>query len=98
MESNRSKTPDLFSIVHFLLWFLFGTILPGQYLLALVVSILFEWVESSLIWNQQLYDLFSKYWIIPERYWNETIENKILDIVLNMTGYVLGSLFVVSNI
>jgi hypothetical protein len=88
-----STTSDSFSIVHFFLWFLFGTLIPGKYFLALILSIGFELLETFIIRQPNLRELFDRYWPIPQRYWNETIYNKILDIILNMTGYIMGSLF-----
>ena len=39
----------------------------------------------------KLYVLTKTYWFVPEKYWNERIYNKIIDIIINMIGYYIGS-------
>ena len=34
----------------------------------------------------------TKYWFVPERYWNEPAKNKITGVALNMLGYHIGTL------
>jgi hypothetical protein len=87
-----SSTFDKSHISHFLFYVVIGIIYPNQYLLAFMLSIVWELFEILIVTNDTLYNLTSKYWIIPEVYWNETLANKGIDIICNMTGYALGSM------
>jgi hypothetical protein len=68
-----------------------GLIYPNQYGMLIVLSILWELIESYTVRHPILYPLLQEYWIIPEKYWNEVLGNKITDIVANATGYLLAS-------
>jgi hypothetical protein len=83
---------DIMSINHFALYFGFGALFPGRYMLAFAMSLLWEVFEIALVTNPVLYDLMTKHWIVPERYWNEPAKNKITDVALNMLGYHVGTL------
>jgi len=52
---------------------------------------LWEIFEIIIVHNDILYHLTKTYWIIPEKYWNETIKNKIIDFIANFIGYYLVS-------
>ena len=82
---------DNLSIVHFLIYLVLGILVKDKYKLILVVSILWEVIEYILSNIQYTKDLLIKYWPIPEKYWNEKINNKILDIMINMLGYYIGN-------
>ncbi len=86
-----STTFDLSHISHFLLYYIFGIIYPKKYILIITISLLWEILEIIIVQNETLYYLTKKYWIIPEKYWNETIVNKIIDLFMNLFGYYLGS-------
>lgn len=83
---------DLMSINHFALYFGFGAMFPGQYTLAFAMSLLWEVFETVLVKNPVLHDLVTRYWIVPERYWNESMQNKVSDVCLNMIGYHVGTM------
>jgi glycopeptide antibiotics resistance protein len=36
--------------------------------------------------------LTKTYWFIPEPIWNETIKNKIIDMIVNILGYAIGTI------
>lgn len=78
---------NIFTFVHFLLWFIIGILFPNRLGLALVLSVLWEFVEGYVVQHPTLYPLFQQYWFIPEKYWNEGIGNKITDIIANLIGY-----------
>ena len=90
-HSPISSTVDLSHINHFIIYFMFGIIYPNNYILILVISIIWEILENIIVRNKYLYYLTKKYWIIPERYWNETNKNKIIDLICNFIGYYFGS-------
>jgi hypothetical protein len=60
---------------------------------ALLLTILWEILEQIVVENDKLYYLTKKYWIVPEKYWNERIENIFFDVIANMCGYYFGSLY-----
>jgi hypothetical protein len=86
-----NKPIDILSLSHLITWVAIGYYFPNNYLYALLLSILWELFEYMIVKVDVLYDLTKKYWFIPEKYWNETIYNKILDVVINMIGYYIGS-------
>jgi hypothetical protein len=65
-------------------------IYPDRYIHAIFVGILWEIFEAGIVHIKPLYELTKKYWIIPERYWNETNKNKFFDLIVNMIGYFIG--------
>jgi len=69
---------DWWHVSHFVLWLIIGMILPHQYLLALVGSISWEYIEHY----------FFKY----KLEWCESkFCGRYEDILLNMGGYIIGS-------
>ena len=85
---------DRLHIVHFLIYLFLGIIFKNKYELALLISILWEVSEYILSNIKYTRDLLIKYWPIPEKYWNEKIDNKVLDIMINMLGYYIGNKFI----
>jgi hypothetical protein len=86
-----SQNFDINHLNHFNIWLIFGIIYPNNYILAFIISIIWEIFEILIVRIKPLYKLTKKYWIVSERYWNETKINKIVDIICNMTGYFFGS-------
>jgi hypothetical protein len=82
---------NLFTVVHFVLYFMIGILFPNRFGIAVGVSLLWEIVEGYAARHPFVYPLLQKYWFIPEKYWNEGISNKITDIIANLTGYYIGS-------
>jgi len=91
MDNHTNKPIDILTLIHLLQWIIFGYFFPTHYLIALLLSILWELFEYMLVRVDILYDLTKKYWFVPEKYWNERIYNKIIDIIVNMIGYYIGS-------
>lgn len=85
------KTVDLFTLNHILLWIFIGYLYPNRYYLAFFLGILWELFERFVVYEKTLYRLVKTYWPVPERYWNETDKNSLLDIGVNMVGYYIGS-------
>ena len=91
MNKNTQTTPiDILSLIHFLLWLAFGYIFPNKYLIVILLSILWELFEYMIVKVDVLYNLTKKYWFVPEKYWNEPIYNKIVDMIFNILGYSVG--------
>ncbi len=88
---------NVFTFVHFILWFMIGIVFPKQYGLVVVLSILWEIIEGYSAQHPILYPLLQEYWIIPEKYWNEGMVNKITDIVANVVGYYTASNIIQNN-
>ena len=91
LSKTKSKTIDLFHINHFILYFVIGLYYPNKYLIIVIISVIWEIFEYYLTINKTLYYAAKKYWIFPEKYWNENINNKIIDFIVNLCGYYVGS-------
>ena len=87
-----NKTFDTMSINHFLIYVVFGIIMPNRYILIVFISILWELFETTLVHNNNLYEITKQYWFVEEKYWNEKYSNKILDLIINLFGYFVGSM------
>ena len=88
---NSNKIIDKLSIVHFIIYLVFGITIKNKYKLVLLGSILWEVSEYILSNIKYTRNLLIKCWPIPEKYWNEKLENKVLDIIINMLGYYIGN-------
>jgi hypothetical protein len=91
VNHNTNKPIDILTIIHLLIWIIIGYFFPNYYLIALLLGILWELFEYMLVRVNILYVLTKNYWFVPEKYWNEEIYNKFIDIIINMIGYYIGS-------
>lgn len=66
-----------YSIIHFIIWFVYGKYFNKNWPLFLFLSVGWEVIE-----------LF-----IPFNFAIETITNKIMDIIINIAGYSVGLIF-----
>jgi len=87
------KPYDLMSVNHFAIYFCLGMIIPHNYILCILLSIVWELFETGITRNSTAYALTKKYWFVPEYYWNENHLNKKMDILFNILGYITGSVF-----
>jgi hypothetical protein len=95
---NKNTSIDILTVVHFLLWLTVGYIFPNKYKIIILLAILWELFEYMIVKVDVLYNLTKKYWFVPEKYWNESIYNKIIDMIFNILGYSLGCyIFYYSN-
>jgi hypothetical protein len=88
---GKSNNIDLMTVKHFIIWFIIGYFCPNKYLFALILSIMWEKFELIIILIDPLYKFVKKYWFVPEIYWNENPKNIIIDIGVNMLGYLVGT-------
>jgi hypothetical protein len=88
---------NLFTFVHFILWFTIGTVYPNRYGVVLSLSILWEITERYFANHSLLHFFLRRYWFIPEKYWNEGFGNKVTDIMANLMGYYTASRLVNKN-
>ena len=88
---TKSADIDIFHLNHFILYFIIGLYYPNKYIIIIIISLVWEIFEYILSTNKTLYYIAKKYWIFPEKYWNENIYNKIIDIIINLCGYYVGS-------
>jgi len=68
---------NYYSIIHFLIWFLIARYSKISWTVFLTLSIGWELFELVLPFNFAI----------------ETLANKVLDIIINITGYGLGLIF-----
>lgn len=88
-----SKPFDVMIINHFILYFIFGYYYPNNYILVLILSILWELFEIFVTSWDYTYSILKEKWVVPERYWNEKPLHKVFDILVNLLGYTVGSYY-----
>jgi hypothetical protein len=74
-----SKSFNMYSILHVLIYGVLGYFIRNEWLFVIIISILWEVLEYILnkLSNNSL--------------WKEIKINKILDVILNLLGYYIGS-------
>jgi len=92
MNFGKSDNIDMNHLNHLTIWIIFGLIIPNKYLVAIILSLLWEVFELSLVRIGPLYEFTKNYWPIDEKFWNETFPNKLIDFFINLFGYFVGSL------
>ena len=90
---NILKHLDLLSIVHFAIYFTIGLYLKGHYGLILVIGVLWELFEYFIANNPQINKILCKFWPIPKKYWSDSFEHSMVDLLINMIGYYVGNQF-----
>lgn len=73
---NRYLFIDYWSILHLILFFIFGVTYPNQWGLVILVSIIYEFIENRL----------SK----KAPFWKEPLRDTLSDFAFNFIGYWLG--------
>ena len=61
--------------------------------LMLILGFLWEFLEIIVVNTAFTRNLLRKYWFVPERYWDESIENKYTDLIINIIGYHVGNVY-----
>ena len=89
---NKTTTIDILSLNHFLIYFSLGLIYKNHYKLMLILSLVWELFEYIISHIDYTREFLITYWFVPEKYWNEPYNNKIVDIIINMLGYSIGNL------
>ena len=83
---------DRMSIIHFIIYMIFGLLVKNKYEVALLIGIIWELFEYTITKWDYSRELLKQNWPIPEKYWNEkNIFNKLFDLVFNMFGYYIGN-------
>jgi hypothetical protein len=77
------RSLNIHSLLHILLYFVFGYFFPNKWIYAIIISFLWEFLEYLL------YYYFPKFTIFKE-----PLKNKIIDIIMNLIGFYLGYSFV----
>ena len=92
-SGKYNKIFDFLSIMHFLIYFAFGILVKGQYNLVLLLGLLWEIFEYTITKCQVTRELLIKYWIIPQKIWDEDFINlnRISDLFFNFLGYYVGN-------
>ena len=80
---------NVFTFVHFILWFMIGILYPNRYGSAVALSFLWEINEGYSVQHSTMYPLLQQYWIIPEKYWNLAYYQKTFTIfcIFSMEKY-----------
>ena len=90
---NLFKHLDILSIVHFSIYFIIGLYLKGHYGLILVIGVLWELFEYFIANNSQTSKFLCQFWPIPKKYWHDSFDHSMVDILINMIGYYVGNQF-----
>ena len=92
---NKTTTIDILSLNHFLIYFSLGIFLKNQYKLIILLSLLWEIFEYIISHINYTKKILINYCFVPEKYWNEPLNNKIVDIIINIIGYFFGNLIII---
>ena len=76
---------DVASFLHLFNFMILGKIMKDNYIIAFLLGILWEVFEYIVINQKKLLQY--------DKIWNETLENKKMDIVLNIIGYHIGNYY-----
>jgi len=88
----ESDDIDIFQLVHLIEWIFFGFLFPNKYPIAFIVMLMWELGELIISNNETLYKFFKKHWTLTSsKYYNETYTNKLLDMIMNIIGYYIGT-------
>lgn len=81
------------SLSHFTTFMIFGIFIKNQNFLMLILGFMWEFLEIIVVNTAFTRNLLRKYWFVPERYWDESIENKYTDLIINIIGYHVGNVY-----
>jgi len=97
--SDTSCPIDLMSISHLVWYMILGIFVKEQYMLAIILSILWEIGEYYVVNHPTTRRLLKLYWPIPQKYWDERHRlNPVFDILFNMVGYYMGNKIVLDKL
>ena len=84
---------DIFTIFHFISYYIYGLYFKNKYVLTFLIGFLWELCEYVFVNTSYTKDLLIKYLPVSEKYWAEkNIFNKVSDLLINMIGYHLGNI------
>ena len=78
---------------HFVLFAALGYKFPEYFYTLQLLGILWELFEYYIANNQQIKKTLYQLWPIPKKYWCDTFEHSMIDILVNMIGYYVGNQF-----
>ena len=81
------------SLSHFTTFCIFGIFIKKKYFLMLIIGILWELLEIVVVNTSSTRHLLKKYWPVPEKYWDESCQNKYTDLIVNLIGYHVGNVY-----
>jgi len=88
---SSNQPIDLASLLHILNFIIIGYVIPGQYLLAIFIGIIWEIFESFATKHPTIRSYLMRH--VPDYayLWDETHKNQRWDMVFNLIGYSLGT-------
>ena len=81
---------DIASFLHFFNFMILGIFFKNNYTIAFILGLVWEIIEIDIVKSKPFNYLTINY----KRYnylWNEKIENKMMDLIINMIGYYVGN-------
>ena len=88
---SANQPIDIASLLHIVNFTIIGYVIPGQYLLAICLGLLWETLESFATKHPTIRSYLMRY--VPDYayLWNETHKNQRWDSLFNLLGYTLGT-------
>ena len=81
---------DIASFLHFFNFMILGICFKRNYAFAFMLGLVWEIIEVDIVQSKPFTYVTRNY----SRYsylWNETYENKTMDLIINMIGYYIGN-------
>jgi len=85
------KAVDQFTFVNFGIFFSFGKFYKNlSYNQIVLIAIGIQILKHVLISMNETKNLLVEYWPVPQKYWGESILNRIVDVVVMIVAYQYG--------
>ncbi len=81
------KIFTLYTITHFLIYFIIALYYPNKWIIIIIISIVWEILEILLNIG------YDKILHFGSNYWDEVPMNKVVDVIFNLLGYGAGHLY-----
>jgi hypothetical protein len=81
------KIFTLYTITHFLIYFIIALYYPNKWIIIIIISIVWEILEMLL------HIAYDKILHVGSNYWDEIPMNKVVDFIVNLLGYGAGHLY-----
>ena len=91
LEKDGNRVLDMASYLHMINFTILGYLLPGEYMIALCLGIVWEVIELRGTRHPSIRPWLDENLSSLKYLWNETLHNKYMDLLLNMGGYYLGT-------
>jgi hypothetical protein len=88
---SQNQVLDAATGLHLFNFMVIGYLIPNQYLFAFCIGIIWEVIELRATRHPRIRSLLETHASSISHLWDETLDNKYFDLLVNMIGYYLGS-------